>query len=196
MKAQQAGAIGLIALGVLVAATALLAEPTFFIGLIAGIAAVIGGAVLMLQAAQPRPDTPPEEETPKEEADKQMIEDDTTRPIPMVEDTPKPTPVRVQSKPPKEVIIIKPAEGGDDLTVVEGIGPKINDLLHTVGIKTYQTLSEQSPDQLRHVLDAARFPSSTNPESWPAQAKLAANGQWDALQALKDALHKGRRKSD
>lgn len=195
MKARQAGAVGLIAFGVLIAAVALLRVPPLFVGLIIGIVLILIGAVLLFQperASKTEPQSPTVEKTPSQPPE----DDDNTRPLPVVEEAPKPTPVRVQSQPPKSVVIIKPAEGGDDLTVIEGIGPKINDILHTVGIKTYQTLSEQTPEQLRHIMNAARFAAPFNPESWPAQARLAAMGQWDALQALKDALHKGRQKED
>jgi small subunit ribosomal protein S2 len=31
-----------------------------------------------------------------------------------------------------------------------------------------------------------------DPTTWPKQAKLAAKGKWDELQALKDSLQGGR----
>ncbi|MCB0660779.1 MAG: hypothetical protein KDC04_07580, partial [Saprospiraceae bacterium] len=43
----------------------------------------------------------------------------------------------------------------DDLKAVEGIGPKIEGLLHDAGINTWRALSETSADRIKHILDQA-----------------------------------------
>ena len=70
----------------------------------------------------------------------------------------------------------------DDLKIVEGIGPKIAELLIKAGIKTWKALSEASTDRIKEILNAAG-PSYQihDPSTWPAQARMAANGEWDAL---------------
>ena len=83
----------------------------------------------------------------------------------------------------------------DDLTLVEGIGPKINELLNNAGIWTFDELSYTSEDRLRKILEAAgnRF-TMHNPETWPAQSALAAAAKWDELKVWQDELDGGRRK--
>jgi predicted flap endonuclease-1-like 5' DNA nuclease len=81
----------------------------------------------------------------------------------------------------------------DDLKIVEGIGPKIAELLQKAGIKTWKALSEASTDQLKEILDAAG-PSYQihDPATWPEQARMADNGEWDALKKYQEELDGGR----
>ena len=81
----------------------------------------------------------------------------------------------------------------DDLTAIEGIGPKIKALLNDAGITTFAQLAETSPDDLRSILRAAgrRF-SLADPQTWPEQARLARDGDWDAFEALTRELKGGR----
>lgn len=81
----------------------------------------------------------------------------------------------------------------DDLKIVEGIGPKIEELLKNAGIDTWEKLADAPVDQLREVLDAAgsRY-QIHDPSTWPAQARFAANGQWDELKEYQDMLIGGR----
>ncbi|MCB0543400.1 MAG: hypothetical protein R2791_13405 [Saprospiraceae bacterium] len=81
----------------------------------------------------------------------------------------------------------------DDLKIVEGIGPKISDLLHAAGIKTWKQLSEAAPDKLKEILDGGGSQFNIHdPGTWPAQARLANNGEWDALKKLQDELSGGK----
>ena len=82
----------------------------------------------------------------------------------------------------------------NDLTVVEGIGPKIADMLHiNGGIKTWWDLHNADAEMLRSLLAAAgpRF-QIHDPGSWPHQAGLLARGQWQEFKTLADALKGGR----
>ncbi|MBU6342589.1 MAG: hypothetical protein KGS48_13930 [Bacteroidetes bacterium] len=84
----------------------------------------------------------------------------------------------------------------DDLTVVEGIGPKIQELLNQYGIKSYQQLAETDVERLREILSTAGSQLAMHdPGTWPAQANLAANDQWDNLKAIQGFL-KGGKKPD
>lgn len=81
----------------------------------------------------------------------------------------------------------------DDLKIVEGIGPKIEDLLHKAGIYTWESLAESSPDRIRGILDqAGNDYAMHDPSSWPQQAGLAAAHDWDLLKKLQDELVAGR----
>lgn len=81
----------------------------------------------------------------------------------------------------------------DDLTKIEGIGPKIAKLLEADGIVNFKGLSKATGKKLKGILDAAgpKF-QIHNPASWPKQAKLAAAGNWDELQKLQSELTAGK----
>lgn len=81
----------------------------------------------------------------------------------------------------------------DDLTIIEGIGPKANNLLHDAGINSYQDLAHADIKTLQSILNEAgpRFRLLT-PDTWPQQASLAAEGDWEALNQLKDKLDGGK----
>jgi uracil permease len=80
----------------------------------------------------------------------------------------------------------------DDFQRIEGIGPKIAKALRNAGIVTFGQLADASPTELKAVLKAAGI-EMVNPESWPQQAKLANNGEWDKLQAMQADLVGGRK---
>lgn len=75
----------------------------------------------------------------------------------------------------------------DDLTKVEGIGPKIAEIFQEAGIHTFADLAAKSEEDLTDILTEAgpRY-ASKNPASWPKQAKMAADGNWDELQEWQD----------
>ncbi|OQW70662.1 MAG: hypothetical protein BVN34_01385 [Proteobacteria bacterium ST_bin12] len=86
-------------------------------------------------------------------------------------------------------------KNANDLTVIEGIGPKINELFHNNGIKTFAALAEATVPQMRAILDAggSRF-RIANPSTWAQQAALAAENKWTELKKLQNALSGGVKK--
>lgn len=88
----------------------------------------------------------------------------------------------------------KSKDAGDDLKVIEGIGPKMEEVLHAAGIDSYGTLSAKSADELREILLAqgSRY-KMFDPTSWPEQATLASEGKWDELNVLKESLQGGKK---
>ena len=81
----------------------------------------------------------------------------------------------------------------DDLTKVEGIGPKISEILQEKGITTFAILAETKVEKLSEILaEAGGRYKSHDPQTWPQQAKLAADGNWDELKKLQDELDGGR----
>lgn len=82
----------------------------------------------------------------------------------------------------------------DDLKVVEGIGPKIEQLLNNEAILTFAQLANTSSERIKEILVAAgtRF-QMHDPGTWPQQAALARDGKWEALKAWQDELNKGRK---
>ena len=83
----------------------------------------------------------------------------------------------------------------DDLTIVEGIGPKIAGLLNAAGILRFAELARRTPLDIQPILDraGANF-TLADPETWPEQADLAARNRWMALRYLQDGLNAGRRR--
>jgi predicted flap endonuclease-1-like 5' DNA nuclease len=87
-------------------------------------------------------------------------------------------------------------KGADDLEVIEGIGPKIAELLYAAGVKTFAQLASAAPARIQAVLDAAGANFKlADPGTWPDQADLAARNRWAALKAMQDGLTAGVRKS-
>lgn len=81
----------------------------------------------------------------------------------------------------------------DDLKKIEGIGPKISAILNKGGILTFSGLAATPVDRLKRILaDAGNRYKMHNPATWPEQAKLAAEGQWEKLKELQDYLDGGR----
>lgn len=81
----------------------------------------------------------------------------------------------------------------DDLTVVEGIGPKIRELFHNFDITTWSALAATSVDKCQEVLKSGgkRF-EMHRPEAWPMQAGLAAAGKWAELKKWQDEHDYGK----
>ena len=93
--------------------------------------------------------------------------------------------------PTRTAVVDLPAVAPDNLTIVEGIGPKIKLILNEAGINTFKELSETSPEFLSDLLRSHRLPNV--PVTWPEQARLAALGEWGALKTLQQNLTAGRR---
>lgn len=92
-------------------------------------------------------------------------------------------------KAPKAAAVV-----ADDLKKIEGIGPKIAQLLHADGITTFAELAKAKQPQLKAVLAAAgpRF-KLHEATTWPEQAALAAAGKWEELAKLQAELDGGKR---
>jgi predicted flap endonuclease-1-like 5' DNA nuclease len=81
----------------------------------------------------------------------------------------------------------------DDLTVVEGIGPKIKELFHAHDVKTWHALSQCSIEKCQEVLNSGgdRY-KIHKPGTWPKQALLASQGKWKELSDWQDKLDGGK----
>jgi len=81
----------------------------------------------------------------------------------------------------------KKSSAGDDLTKVEGIGPKASGALKDAGINSFEKLANSKVAVIQKILDESdgRF-GMMNPGSWPKQAKMAADGKWDQLKKWQD----------
>ena len=94
---------------------------------------------------------------------------------------------KTETKPEKQV-------EADDLTRIEGIGPKVAKTLAKAGISTFEALASTSVEDIQKILMDAKL-QMMDATTWPQQAELAAKGDWDALEKLQDSLSGGRKAS-
>ncbi len=78
----------------------------------------------------------------------------------------------------------------DDLKKVEGIGPKIAATLNEAGITTFAELAKTKPAKISEIIAGVR--GNHVPDTWPKQAKLAAEGKWEELKKWQDELDGGK----
>ena len=93
--------------------------------------------------------------------------------------------------PEKNEEVVAPS-APDDLKKLEGIGPKVEQILNGAGVKTFAELANADVVILREALASARL-QMLEPSGWIEQAVFAAKGDWDALSKLQDELKGGRR---
>jgi large subunit ribosomal protein L21 len=80
----------------------------------------------------------------------------------------------------------------DDLKKIEGAGPKAAEALVNAGYETFAKVAKATPEELSNVLsEASSRLAHIVTETWPKQAKLAADGKWDELKELQDRLDGG-----
>lgn len=80
---------------------------------------------------------------------------------------------------------------GDDLTVIEGLGPAVHELCAGVGITTFGALAATDVATLRSMLDdaGARY-QVHDPTTWPAQARLLAEGRHEEFGLLVESIRR------
>lgn len=131
-------------------------------------------------AAEETPAAEPEaKEETKEEAPVEEVKEEAAA---AVEEVKEVAPPIVEEKP-----------ATDDLKKIEGVGPKLAEVLNTGGINTFADLAAKSPEEVKTVLENAEGNFAMHdPTTWPKQAQLAADGKWDELKALQDELDGGK----
>jgi large subunit ribosomal protein L21 len=108
--------------------------------------------------------------------------------------TKKAAPVKAEAKveaPKTETKKAAPKKSAkaDDLKKIEGIGPKIADTLVAAGIVTFADLAKATSENISEIIAGVRGNHVTT--TWPTQAQLAADGNWDELKELQDKLDGG-----
>ena len=130
-----------------------------------------------------------EAETPAKEVSK------TEEPIvEVVKEEPAKPEATKEEVPEKEEAIVKEAEKAesDDLTKIEGIGPKAAEALVNAGLNTYEALAGGDPEKIKELLtEASSRLAHLDPASWPKQAKMAAEGLWDDLKEWQEKVKGG-----
>jgi len=86
----------------------------------------------------------------------------------------------------------KEAATADDLTKIEGVGPKAAEALVNAGISTFTKVADANADKMKEILtEASSRMAHLDPTSWPKQAKMAADGKWDELKEWQDNVKGG-----
>jgi predicted flap endonuclease-1-like 5' DNA nuclease len=106
---------------------------------------------------------------------------------------PKSASTRTQSTPKPASASAPKASATDDLTRIEGIGPKYQDALNASGIATFAQVANSNEAALTDIVRNAGMRRPVSIVSWAQQATLAAKGDWTALEKLQDSLTGGRR---
>lgn len=83
----------------------------------------------------------------------------------------------------------------DDLSFLDGIGPKVSAVLRLAGITSFARLASTDVDGIREILEAENpnLLRLTDPSTWSEQARMAAEGDWESLSALQNDLKNARR---
>jgi large subunit ribosomal protein L17 len=89
--------------------------------------------------------------------------------------------------------IVAASSTTDDLTIIEGLGPKAAEVLIAGGISTFLQLVNTPAEQVKEILTSANARvGHLDPTTWGQQAQLAADGKMDELKALQDKLNNGK----
>lgn len=102
--------------------------------------------------------------------------------------TAPPPPTSTRSQQPA----VRSFQAADDLTIIEGIGPKIAQILIAAGITTFSQLSAMDASRIQEIVNQGGI-RLVDTRSWAEQARLAAAGDQAGLKALQDRLTAGRK---
>ena len=107
------------------------------------------------------------------------------------EEAKKATP-KSETKAPAKKAAPKKAAKADDLKKIEGVGPKAAEAMVAAGLDTFTKVAKTKPEAIATILsEASSNLAHLVTETWPKQAKLAADGKWDELKELQDRLDGG-----
>ena len=94
---------------------------------------------------------------------------------------------------PSSPVVVE-SNSSNDFKKIEGIGPKIEEILKNGGLKTYKDLIDKSVDEIRAVLkEAGPTYAVHDPATWGEQAELAMNQKWTELSSLQASFKGGKR---
>lgn len=99
----------------------------------------------------------------------------------------------MQLQPEQSQVAGTTQQHADNLKVIEGIGPAIEEILHKAGILTFEDLAKSDPIELETIIQITTPQLHfVRADTWPAQSRLAMNGEWEILRDYQDQLDKGR----
>lgn len=100
------------------------------------------------------------------------------------------------AKPKEEAAVAKETtedtSTADDLTKIEGVGPKAAEALVAAGIDTYASLAKSEAEKIKEILtEASSRMAHLDPGSWPKQSQMAADGKWEELKEWQEKVKGG-----
>jgi large subunit ribosomal protein L21 len=99
---------------------------------------------------------------------------------------------KAETKAPAKKAAPKKAAKADDLKKIEGVGPKAAEAMVAAGLDTFAKVAKAKPEAIATILsDTSSNLAHLVTDTWPKQAKLAADGKWDELKELQDNLDGG-----
>lgn len=90
---------------------------------------------------------------------------------------------QIPGKPATKTAESPPPATPNDLTRIKGIGPKYSTVLQRAGVLSFTQLARLDSTQITKILEDAGVPFA-DPSSWPKQARLAAEDDWQGLAEL------------
>lgn len=90
---------------------------------------------------------------------------------------------------PEEVVLVA---AGDNLQLIEGIGPRMEAALTAAGLGTYAAVAEADNDTLRRAIEAQGLKFAPALLTWSRQARLLVDGDEEGLADLQRRLVAGR----
>ena len=92
---------------------------------------------------------------------------------------------KAETKAPAKKAAPKKAAKADDLKKIEGVGPKAAEAMVAAGLDTFAKVAKAKPEAIATILsEASSNLAHLVTDTWPKQAKLAADGKWDELKEL------------
>jgi large subunit ribosomal protein L21 len=99
---------------------------------------------------------------------------------------------KAETKAPATKAAPKKAAKADDLKKIEGVGPKAAEAMVAAGLDTFAKVAKAKPEVIATILsEASSNLAHLVTDTWPKQAQLAADGNWDELKELQDNLDGG-----
>lgn len=96
-----------------------------------------------------------------------------------------------------ELMSSAPDKGGDNLTLIDGVGNALEQKLNKLGVYTFDQISKWTADNEAWVGNQMGFPGRSERENWVAEAKtLAAGGTTKHSASVERGEIKSSRKSD
>lgn len=119
-------------------------------------------------------------------------------PAPKAKRTATPAAVEEAKPAPKARAAKKATKAeGDNLTVIEGIGPKTQAALNNSGITTYAQIASASAEDLHRIVKVENNVQIVgDAATWPKQAQYLVDGDAEGLKAYQDKLVGGREPSE
>lgn len=84
--------------------------------------------------------------------------------------------------------------GQEDISVIEGIGPKTVEILMAAGFDSFSKIAAKTVEELQEIVKSGGGRVTASIGTWPEQASLLASGDFDKFEALAAELDGGVRK--